>query len=186
MTFEERVAALPKDKRALLAGRLRGLGVLSGVSGVSGESEPAGGKRLVAYVSLRPGQDADPAGLRGFLRERLPEPMVPSAFVVMDELPVTPSGKVDRRALPVPETSRDALPGAGPRTPAEVALADLWSEVLGLDHVSVDEDFFTLGGDSILLLKLCARAREVGLALTPRDLFAHPTIAELAARSGGA
>lgn len=188
MTFEERVAALPKDKRALLADRLRGLGLLSGV--ISEESEPAGGKRLVAYVSLRPGQDADPAGLRGFLRERLPEPMVPSAFVVMDELPVTPSGKIDRRALPAPEAARDAIAGTSggvaPRTPAEVALADLWAEVLGLDHVSVDEDFFTLGGDSILLLKLCARAREQGLALTPRDLFAHPTIAELAARSGGA
>ncbi len=175
MTFEERVAALPKDKRMLLAERLRSLGVLSG--------EPAGGKRLVAYVSLRPGQDADPAGLRGFLRERLPEPMVPSAFVVMDELPVTPSGKVDRRALP---PALEALPGAAPRTPAEVALADLWAEVLGLDHVSVEEDFFTLGGDSILLLKLCARAREQGLALSPRDLFTYPTIAELAARSGGA
>ena len=180
MTFEERVAALPKDKRALLADRLRGLGLLSG------ESEPAGGKRLVAYVSRRPGQDADPAGLRGFLRERLPEPMVPSAFVVLDELPVTPSGKVDRRALPAPEAMQDATaPGTAPTTPEEVALADLWAEVLGLDHVSVDEDFFTLGGDSILLLKLCARARELGLALTPRDLFAYPTIAELAARSGG-
>jgi aryl carrier-like protein len=62
-----------------------------------------------------------------------------------------------------------------------VALADLWAEILGLDAVGVDEDFFALGGDSILLLKLCARARELGIALSPRALFAHPTIAELAA-----
>ena len=182
MTFEERVATLPKNKRALLADRLQRLGVLPEDPG---PGEPAGGKRLVAYVSRRPGQDVDPAGLRGFLRERLPEPMVPSVFVVLDELPVTPSGKVDRRALPAPEAAEDAMApaAAAPTTPEERTLAGLWTEILGLHTVGVDEDFFALGGNSILLLKLCARARELGLALTPRELFEHPTIAELAGRS---
>ena len=174
MTFEERVAALSADQRALLADRLRRLGAAGG-------SEPAGGKRLVAYVVPRSGHEVEPAGLRGFLRARLPEPMVPSAFVVLDEFPVTPSGKLDRRALPVPETHGTPASPA-PTTPQEVALADLWAEVLGIDRVGVDDDFFALGGDSIRLLKLCARARELGIALTPRDLFEHPTIAGLAAR----
>jgi aryl carrier-like protein len=175
MTFEDRVAALPADKRALLAERLRRLGALPD------RPEPAGGKRLVAYVAARPG-GVDPAELRGFLGARLPEPMVPSAFVVLDELPITPSGKLDRRALPAPEAAHGTAPAAAPTTPEEVALADLWAEILGLDAVGVDENFFAIGGDSILLLKLCARARELGIALHPRDLFARPTIAELAAR----
>jgi aryl carrier-like protein len=175
MTFESRVAALSADQRATLADRLRRLG-----AAVDG-AEPAGGKRLVAYVVPRSEHEVDPNGLRGFLRARLPEPMVPSAFVVLDEFPVTPSGKLDRRALPVPE-AQGAPVSAAPTTPREVALADLWVEVLGLDRVGVDEDFFALGGDSIRLLRLCARAREVGISLTPRDLFENPTIAGLAAR----
>ncbi len=177
MDFEQRVAALPADRRAFLAERLRRLGALLD------SSEPAAGKRLVAYVVPRPGHSVEPAGLRGFLSAELPEPMVPSAFVVLDEFPVTPSGKLDRRALPAPEALHGASPAANPpATPEQVALADLWAEILGLDAVGVDENFFAIGGDSILLLKLCARARESGIALAPRDLFAHPTIAELTAR----
>jgi aryl carrier-like protein len=177
MSFEQRVAALPADRQALLAERLRRLGALPE------GSEPAGAQRLVAYVIPCPGQDAGLPELRDFLRARLPEPMIPAAFVVLDEFPVTASGKLDRRALPAPEEVAGAAPaGAPPTTPEEVALADLWAEILGLDAVGVDEDFFALGGDSILLLRLCARSRELDLGLTPRDLFAHPTIAELAAR----
>ena len=175
MTFESRVAALSADQRASLADGLRRLGA------APGGPEPTGGKRLVAYVVPRADHAVDPAGLRGFLRARLPEPMVPSAFVVLDEFPVTPSGKLDRRALPVPETHGTPV-SAAPMTPREVALADLWAEILGLDRVGVDDDFFALGGDSIRLLRLCARARELGIPLTPRDLFEHPTIAGLAAR----
>ncbi|MFL6234421.1 MAG: phosphopantetheine-binding protein [Thermoanaerobaculia bacterium] len=175
MTFESRVAALSAGQRASLAERLRRLGA------ALDDSEPAAGKRLVAYVAPRSGHAVDPVGLRGFLRARLPEPMVPSAFVVLDELPVTPSGKLDRRALPAPEAHGMPV-SAAPTTPEEVALADLWAEVLGLDRVGVDDDFFALGGDSIRLLRLCGRAREMGIALTPRDLFESPTIAGLAAR----
>jgi aryl carrier-like protein len=175
MTFEERVQALSADQQALLADRLRRLGAILDTH------EPAGGKRLVAYVVPCSDHEVDPADLRGFLRARLPEPMVPSAFVVLDEFPVTPSGKLDRRALSVPETH--GTPAAAvPTTSQQVALADLWAEILGLDRVGVNDDFFALGGDSIRLLRLCARARELGIALTPRDLFEHPTIAGLAAR----
>jgi aryl carrier-like protein len=112
--------------------------------------------------------------------------MVPSAFVVLDEFPVTASGKLDRLSLPAPEamhgtTAPPAVPLSDPATPEEAALAGLWREILGIDHVGKDDDFFAVGGDSILLLKLCARARERGLGLAPRDLFAHPVLGELAA-----
>jgi aryl carrier-like protein len=126
----------------------------------------------------------EPADLRSFLRAELPEPMVPSAFVVLDEFPVTASGKLDRRSLPAPEALHGApaaVPSSDLATPEEAALAGLWREILGIDHVGKDDDFFAVGGDSILLLKLCARARERGLGLAPRDLFAHPVLGELAA-----
>lgn len=179
MTFEERVAALPADQRARLAERLRRLGALPDAA------DPAG-RRLVAYVICRPGHGADPAGLRDFLGAQLPDYMVPSAFVALSQLPVTESGKIDRRALPAPEAVHGfAAPAlAAPSTPEEVTLAGLWAEILRLDAVGVDQNFFELGGDSILLLKLCARARESGLALTPRAVYEHPTISELAAWKG--
>lgn len=179
MTLEQRVAALPADRRARLADQLRWMNALSDAAGSSG-------KRLVAYVVPRAGHDADPAELRGFLRSRLPEHMVPSAFVTLDEFPRTASGKLDRRALPAPEVSRAAAApaAAAPSTPAETALAGLWAEVLGLDSVRVDQDFYALGGDSILLLKLCARAREIGWALAPRAILEHSTISELALHIG--
>lgn len=180
MTIDERVAALPANGRELLADRLRRLGALRT------EAEPAGGKRLLAYVAPRPGQSIDAAELRSFLRARLAEPMVPSALVVLARLPATASGKIDRLALPVPDEVQEVAPPAAdrPRTPEERALAALWAEVLGLPSVGVDQDFFTLGGDSILLLRLCARARELGWTLSPRAVLEHATIAELAARLG--
>lgn len=179
MTLEQRVAALSAERRERLAGRLRRMGALS-------DTADSSGKRLVAYVVARPDHEADPAELRGFLRARLPEHMVPSAFVTLDEFPRTASGKLDRRALPAPELSRAAAApaAAAPSTPAEAALAGLWAEVLGLDSVQVDQDFYALGGDSILLLKLCARAREAGWVLAPYAILEHSTIAELAAHLG--
>jgi aryl carrier-like protein len=149
--------------------------VLRGLPGVRDAAVVARENRLVAYLV---GDTDDP---RAALARVLPDYLVPAAFVTLDKLPMTTSGKLDRRALPVPETHGTPAPAA-PTTPREVALADLWAEVLGLDRVGVDDDFFALGGDSIRLLKLCARARELGIALTPRDLFEHPTIAGLAAR----
>jgi amino acid adenylation domain-containing protein/non-ribosomal peptide synthase protein (TIGR01720 family) len=123
------------------------------------------------------------AELRVFLKEQLPSYMVPTAFCLVDSLPLTPNGKVDRRALPVP----DAYVGDGndafvaPRTPAELALADIWRQVLGREHVGIYNDFFELGGDSILSFQIVARASRAGLRFTPKQLFQYPTIARLAA-----
>jgi len=142
-------------------------------------------KRLVAYITT----DADPAALvdelRARLKARLPEYMVPAAFVSLPVLPLTAHGKVDRKALPEPDSSRvrrDAV--VEPRTEAEKTLARIWSSVLGVDRLGVDDNFFELGGDSILSIQVITRAREAGLAITPKQLFQNPTIATLAAASG--
>jgi amino acid adenylation domain-containing protein/non-ribosomal peptide synthase protein (TIGR01720 family) len=143
----------------------------------------AGNKRLVAYVV--PKQDTTPTtrDLRDFLQEKLPEYMMPSAIVQLKALPLTPNGKVDRQALPDPETTR--CDGEGtfvePRTPAEKILAEIWTHFLKLDQVDVRENFFELGGDSILSMQIIAKARQAGLQLTSRQLFEYPTIGELAA-----
>jgi non-ribosomal peptide synthase protein (TIGR01720 family) len=149
-----------------------------------------GQKRLAAYVvaSAEPGPTAEE--LRSFLRERLPEYMVPSSFVSLAELPLTPNGKVDRRALPAPDRASRAGDEAGvpPRTPLEAELVAIWAPVLGLEpeRIGVHDNFFDLGGDSILSIQLVARANEAGIRLTPGQLFQHQTIAELAAVAGTA
>jgi amino acid adenylation domain-containing protein/non-ribosomal peptide synthase protein (TIGR01720 family) len=134
--------------------------------------------RLVAYVTPALPADVD---LRGWLRDRLPEYLIPAVFVPLDVLPRTASGKLDRRALPEPERSAPAAGFVPPRTPAERLLAGIWAGVLGLPRVGAEENFFALGGDSILSIQVVARAREAGLLLTPRDLFRHQTVAALAA-----
>ncbi|HKV12758.1 MAG TPA: amino acid adenylation domain-containing protein [Thermoanaerobaculia bacterium] len=143
-----------------------------------------GDRRLVAYFA---GEAAIP-DLRERLREKLPAFMVPSLFVALDALPLTPNGKVDRRALPAPESERPE-PRAGfsaPGTPAEQTLAEIWAQVLGVERVGVYDDFFELGGDSILSIQIVARANQSGLRVTPRQLFEHPTVAALAAVAGTA
>ncbi|MFL9889146.1 amino acid adenylation domain-containing protein, partial [Paraburkholderia agricolaris] len=145
--------------------------------------EGPGGTRLVAYVSAR--GDAESAGrlapatLRAALLAELPDYMVPGALVVMDALPINPNGKVDRRALPVPQFDREAY--AAPQGDAEMALAAAWREILGIDEIGRHHNFFELGGDSILSLQIVARAREAGWKITPRQLFERQTVAELAA-----
>ena len=121
--------------------------------------------------------------VRDFLKEKLPEYMMPSAFVLLHSLPLTSNGKVDRRALPEPGKDRKTLEGAfvPPRTSVEELLADIWAEVLGVERVGVNDNFFELGGDSILSIQVNARATKAGLKLTTRQLFKHRTIAELAA-----
>ncbi|GAA2980049.1 amino acid adenylation domain-containing protein [Actinokineospora diospyrosa] len=122
---------------------------------------------------------ADPAAVREFVAAELPEHMVPATITVLDALPLSPSGKVDRRALPAP-----VVASAGARPPAndvERTLTDLFAEVLGHDAVGVDDSFFELGGDSIVSIRLVRRARQAGLRITPRDVFAHRTVAKLAA-----
>lgn len=141
----------------------------------------AGGKKLVAYAAAR---GATPAiePLRDFMRARLPEYMVPAAFVFLDHLPLTPHGKIDVKALPAETPERPALSNAfsPPVTEAERALAAIWSEVLGVDRVGIDDNFFVLGGDSILSIRVVASAQEQGLNLDVSQLFQHQTIRELA------
>ncbi|GFJ83607.1 hypothetical protein Phou_077870 [Phytohabitans houttuyneae] len=139
-----------------------------------------GRKRLVAYVVPAPGRAPDHAALRRHLAASLPDYMVPSAYVSLARLPLNANGKVDRRALPDPDPQGSAAYVA-PRTDAEWHLAAVWQAVLKVDRVGVEDDFFELGGDSILSIQVVSRARQQGLELTPRDLFAHPTVAALAA-----
>ena len=123
-----------------------------------------------------------PTELRGFLATRLPAPMIPSAFVVVDKLPTTSAGKLDRGALPPPVQFRSQLSEdyGAPRDEVEEALTDLWAELLGVGRVGVWDNFFELGGDSILSIQLVSRARRRGLHLNPAQLFQYQTIAELA------
>ncbi|MBB1258527.1 non-ribosomal peptide synthetase [Streptomyces alkaliterrae] len=120
-------------------------------------------------------------GARALLRDRLPEYMVPSAFVTLDALPLTRNGKVDRRALPAPAAATTtAGAGRAPASSAEEALCRLFAEVLRLPSVGVDDSFFDVGGDSIASIQLVSRARKEGLVFTPRDVFTRKTVAELA------
>ncbi|MFL6124158.1 amino acid adenylation domain-containing protein, partial [Actinophytocola sp.] len=148
---------------------------------VLGRDDGRGGKRLVGYVVPDGSRDtgALSALLRDFAAERLPDYLVPAAFVVLDALPLNANGKVDRRALPEPEIDR-GVPHVAPRTSAERVLAEIWQDLLGLDRVGVDEDFFQVGGDSIVIMQVVARAARHGLTLTPRAFFAHRTVAALA------
>src|SRR5205807_7774483 len=103
-------------------------------------------------------------------------------FVTLDRLPLTVNGKLDRRALPAPEFGAAAgSEYVAPRTDVEGTLARIWAEVLGVDRVGVEDNFFELGGDSILSIQVVSRARQAGLSLSPRDVFAYPTVAALAA-----
>ncbi|MFG2094578.1 non-ribosomal peptide synthase/polyketide synthase [Streptomyces sp. NPDC048612] len=147
-----------------------------------------GRKRLVAYLVPAPDATVPPAAeLRAALAAELPDYMVPAAFVPLDALPLTANGKVDRRRLPAPDWSAaTAGEHLAPRTEAERVLAEIWCALLGLDRVGVEDNFFMLGGDSILSIQVVSRARRAGLTLTPRDLFRHPTIAALAAATGAA
>mgnify|MGYP000963431175 CR=1 FL=1 len=144
--------------------------------------DDGGDKRVVAYLVPQPGQAPTLAELRAYLRERLPEYMVPSAFILLDQFPLNPNGKVDRRALPAPDQAQAASgrPFLAPRTPAEQFLAGLWKEVLRLERVSVYDNFFEVGGDSIKAAVLTNRMQESLQVTAPvRALFMAPTIAEL-------
>ena len=161
------------------------IGRLPGVTQVAvliREDRP-GDKRLVAYVAGAPAPD--PARLRAQVAERLPDYLVPSAFVPVDEVPRTANGKLDRRALPVPDLTTTGA-GRTPRTAAEEILCGLFADVLGLATVSVDDGFFDLGGHSLLAAKLISRVRAVlGAELGIRDVFAEPTVAGLVGRLDG-
>lgn len=140
-----------------------------------------GDRRLVAYVVTTAGEPLRINKLRAFLQEKLPDYMVPSSFVVVDALPVTLNGKVDRKALPAPDRERPDLESSftAARTPIEKTLAQIWADVLKLEHVGINDNFFDLGGDSILGTQILARATKAGLRMTPKQLFQYQTIAGL-------
>jgi amino acid adenylation domain-containing protein len=158
-----------------------------GEAAVLAPSAEDGQRRLVAYTAPRPGREIVPGELRAFLRESLPEHMVPAEWVALPALPLTPSGKVDRRALQAPgAVDRIAgVPRVPPRTELERTLAEVWSEALGIDGIGVHDSFFDLGGHSLLLARVFASLRtRVAGGLTLVDLFRFPTIASLAEHLG--
>ncbi|MFF1789686.1 non-ribosomal peptide synthase/polyketide synthase [Kitasatospora sp. NPDC058243] len=153
---------------------------------VTVREDRVGDARLVAYPVAVAGAELQPEELRAHLRERLPDHMVPAAFVPLEGLPLTATGKLDRRALPAPVHTA-VRTGRAPRTPQEQVLAELFAEVLGVAEVGADDDFFDLGGHSLLATRLVARARAaLGVELELRALFETPTVAGLAAGLGGA
>jgi amino acid adenylation domain-containing protein len=157
---------------------------LRGVTVVA-RNDSSGDERLVAYTVPHRQPAPTVSELRGYLKKRLPEYMVPSAFVTLEALTLTPNGKIDRRALPAPDPSsfRAETAYAEPRTPEEERLAGIWEEVLGLERVGVHDDFFELGGHSLLATRVVSRVREAfGTELPLRTLFEDPTVAGLAER----
>ncbi len=151
--------------------------VVIAAGGVSGDL------RLVAYVVSGTEVPAgEGRGLREFLLQRLPEPMVPATYIMLDRLPLTPNGKVDRQALPAPEsTGVRGSSSRGARTPSEEAVAAIWTGSLGVTDVGVDDDFFESGGTSLNAVRLLAGLeKRFGLRLTLADLLRHPTVAALA------
>jgi amino acid adenylation domain-containing protein/non-ribosomal peptide synthase protein (TIGR01720 family) len=155
---------------------------------VIAQADKHGNKRLAAYVVTDPAASLSGLSskeLREFIKTKLPEYMAPSAFALLDALPLTSNGKVDRRALPAlngsQHDSHDSSEVArAPRNRVEEILAGVWSQVLGVKQVGIHDDFFEMGGDSILSIQVVGKANQQGLRVTPKQIFQHPTIAELA------
>src|SRR5690606_22718673 len=145
-----------------------------------GHENAAGATVLVAYVVAVPGRTIDVAELTAHIEQRLPAYMVPSSIMVMDRVPLTPVGKLDRKGLPEPVFATEVVFRA-PRTPVEQTIAEVFAEVLGVQRVGVDDSFFALGGDSIVSIQLVSRAKARGVVFTPRQVFEQKTVAGLAA-----
>ncbi|WP_457934200.1 amino acid adenylation domain-containing protein [Pseudoalteromonas sp. SCSIO 43210] len=144
-------------------------------------------KQLVAYVTLK-GKALDTkhsrenmvANLTGYLGKHLPSHMLPSHYVFLDKMPLTNNGKLDEKALPEPELSQSAPEQELPTSALEIALCELWQQVLGIEKVGLTDNFFNLGGDSILSIQLVSRANNQGISLSVKSLFDNPTVTELA------
>lgn len=150
---------------------------------IASEDVP-GNKQLIAYLVANPEQILSSGELRDFLRKQLPDYMIPAAFVFLDSLPLNPNGKIDRRALPVPNLFDfgDSTNFVAPSNPTEELLANIWKEVLSLEKVGIHDNFFALGGHSLLATKVISRCRQTFAVEMPLQiLFENPTIADLAA-----
>jgi natural product biosynthesis luciferase-like monooxygenase protein len=153
---------------------------------VLAREDASGDKRLAAYVTAHTGSVLDPAQLRAGLAQELPEPMVPATVSVLAALPLTPNGKVDRRALPEPQSGVVIRLAAAPQSQLEKTIAAIWQEVLGLPQVGMSDNFFDLGGHSLLVVQVQRRLREAcGREVPITDMFRLPTIRALAAHLGG-
>lgn len=137
---------------------------------------------LSAYIVLNENTQAGSDDLRSYLKKSLPEYMIPSVFMMIDSLPTTSNGKVNRKALPSPDylLMNRSVPYAPPTGETEIILSDVFRRVLGLEQVGIYDNFFELGGDSILSIQVSDKCRQAGIYLTPRQIFEHQTIAELA------
>ncbi len=135
---------------------------------------------LAAYVTLTMSIDDVSGVLRTWLKARLPEYMLPASFTVLEKIPLTPNGKIDRKALPIPDLTTFFETYEAPRTDTEQRLVEVWNHVLKQANIGIHDNFFEHGGDSILSIQIVAQVRTVGLELSPRDLFQYQTIAELA------
>ncbi|MER6210907.1 amino acid adenylation domain-containing protein [Streptomyces sp. NPDC001642] len=154
------------------------------LAAVTVHRDAAGEDFLVGYMA---GDAPDPAEVRTFLRGEVSRAMVPDRLVVLERMPLSPAGKIDRAALPLPDAApATASARTAPRSPVERTLADIWAQVLGTGDIGVNDDFFALGGNSLKAVTVSALAREAGLTVTTRQIFAHPTVAELAGLAGGA
>jgi thioesterase domain-containing protein/acyl carrier protein len=171
--FKERIESLTPEKQRLLARRLQTLN-----NGGSAD----GGLRLVAYVSLATGEEIDPVELRSYLAGRLPSYMIPNQVVFLESLPQTPNGKIDRQALPNPDAvhSQKKQPPAPPRSAVEEEITRLWSELLDFGEIEVHDNFFDLGGHSLLVMRMIAQLRSRYQIEIPVSLFFQdPTVAGL-------
>lgn len=145
--------------------------------------DQANDKRLVAYLVANSQANIATSDLGGFLQQKLPEYMIPAAFVILEALPLTSNGKVDRNALPAPDTSRNDVGYVPPRNPTEEALVTVYADVLGRELVGIHDNFFDLGGHSLLATRVISRLRQLfEMDLPLRNLFEKPTVAELADR----
>jgi acyl carrier protein len=149
---------------------------------VTAREDTPGRRQLAAYLVPAPATAVPAAGdLRSWLAATLPDYMIPATFTVLDALPLTPSGKLDRRALPAPDRDTASTGYVAPRTPAEQAIAAIWADVLGITQIGVHDNFFELGGDSLRSLGVVAQARATfDVALTPRDVLVTRSVAALA------
>src|SRR5215213_4366218 len=173
--FQERIKHLSAPQKLLLARRISAENRTK-TSGQSGSNQS-----IVAYLVAD--QQIETNDLRESLKDKLPEYMIPSKFVQLDELPRLPNGKIDVNSLKLPVEDRSSFSKidiSAPQTETEIRLVEIWEEVLGFHPIRVRDNFFEIGGDSILSIQIVAKARQKGIFLAPNQIFEHQTISELA------